>query len=245
MRLSVVIPARNEAASIETTLWALRKVLTESQIDAEIVVVDDGSTDGTGEIVEQVAKIDSRVRLLVNKSRHGYGYAVRRGLDAFLGDAVVISMADGSDDPQDVVFYYQALQERDCAFGTRWSKGGKAVNYPPFKRICNRLANRLIGLLFLTTYSDMTNGFKGFRRCAIEGCKPFHAGHFNFTIELPLKAITRGYSWLVVPTRHCNRTGKKTHLCLGEQAPRYLYTLLTIWLEKLLVRADYYRRDAT
>lgn len=243
MKLSIVIPARNEAASIETTLWALRKTLTESQIDAEIVVVDDGSTDGTGATVEQVAKIDPRVRLLVNKTRHGYGYAVRRGLDAFLGDAVVISMADGSDDPMDVVFYYQALQERDCAFGTRWSKGGKAVNYPLVKRLCNRLANRLIGLLFLTRYNDVTNGFKGFRRTVIEGCRPFHAGHFNFTVELPLKAITRGYSWLVVPTRWRNWTGKKTHLRIGEQAPRYLYTLLTVWLEKLLVRKDYYRRD--
>jgi len=244
LKLSLVIPARNEAPNIEGTLWSLRKTLTESQIDAEIVVVDDGSTDGTGDKVEQVAKIDPRVRLLVNKARHGYGYAVRRGLDAFLGDAVVISMADGSDDPTDVVFYYQALQEYDCAFGTRWSKGGKVVGYPLYKRIVNRLANRIIGLLFLTTYNDTTNGFKGFRRTVIEGCRPFHAGHFNFTIELPLKAITRGFSWMVVPTRWCNRTGKKTSLHLHEQALRYLYTLLTIWLEKLLVRKDYYRRDA-
>ena len=243
MKLSVVIPARNEVASIQTTLWSLRKTLTDAQIDAEIVVVDDGSTDGTGEKVAEIAKIDPRVRLLINRASHGYGFAVRRGLDAFLGDAVVVMMADGTDSPDDVIAYYQVLQTRDCAFGTRWGRGGKVVGYPLFKRLINRLANRLIGLLFLTTYNDTTNGFKGYRRCAVEGCKPFHAGHFNFTVEFPLKAITRGYSWGVVPTRWCNRTGGKTHLRLGEQAPRYLYTLLTIWLEKLLVRRDYYRGD--
>src|SRR3954469_24913219 len=96
MKLSVVIPAHNEVGSIAATVESVDSVLSEAAIDHEIVVVDDSSRDGTGEVLEQLAGANDRVRAVRSPNPKGFGFAVRAGLDAFTGDAVAIVMADGS-----------------------------------------------------------------------------------------------------------------------------------------------------
>jgi dolichol-phosphate mannosyltransferase len=111
------------------------------------------------------------------------------------GDAVVIMMADESDDPRDVVRYWNKLQEGyDCVFGSRFVKGGGVIDYPNFKLLVNRLANFFVKVLFRHGLNDTTNAFKAYRREVIEGIRPILSPHFNITVELPLKAIVRGYS---------------------------------------------------
>jgi dolichol-phosphate mannosyltransferase len=243
MKLSIVIPACNEAENIGPTLDNLRGRLAREGIAYEMVVVDDGSTDATASEVLQRALIDPDVRLIRNIERNGFGRAVSLGLDAFTGDAVVILMADSSDDPEDVVRYYYILRdEADCVFGSRWIKGGEALDYPLLKRVVNRLANTFIRMLFGLSYNDITNAFKGYRRCAIEGCRPLLAPHFNLTVEIPLKAIVRGYSYSVVPISWQNRKSGVSSLKIQEMGSRYLYIVLIVWLEKLLTKGDYRRR---
>jgi len=95
----------------------------------------------------------------------GFGHAVQTGLDEFTGDAVAIVMADLSDSPGDLVRYYHALEEGfDCAFGSRFIRGGKVSEYPRFKLALNRLANLGIRVLFRHGYNDTTNAFKAYRR---------------------------------------------------------------------------------
>ena len=244
MKLSLVIPARNEAGNILPTINGLRDCLDQEGVDFEIVVVDDGSSDSTASIVTEQNRLDPRIRLVQNLGKHGYGYAVRCGLDAFLGDSVIITMADASDSPADVIKYYHILKDHaDCAFGSRWIHGGKVIDYPIVKRMINRMANLFIKLLFHFRYNDITNAFKGYRRCVIDGCKPFLAPHFNLTVEIPLKAIVRGYTYAVVPISWQNRKVGTSSLHIPEMGSRYLYTVLNIWLEKLLVPNDYHRPD--
>lgn len=245
MRLSIVIPARNEAENIAITLDGLRQRLSREGINYEIVVVDDGSSDSTPEKVEQQGVVDSRVRLVRNTGKHGFGYAVRCGLDTFTGDAVVIVMADDSDNPEDVVRYYYVLRnEADCALGSRWIKGGQVQDYPVIKRLINRLANTFVRGLFWLRYNDITNAFKGYRRYVIDGCRPFLSPHFNLTVEIPLKAIVRGYTYRVVPISWQNRKAGKSALHIEEMGSRYLYSVLNIWLEKMLTRGDYRRSES-
>jgi dolichol-phosphate mannosyltransferase len=242
MLLSVVIPARNEEGNIGATIDALRERLRREGIPYEIVVVDDGSTDGTGAEVEARTRADAGVRLVRNEGPNGFGRAVRLGLDAFAGEAVVIMMADGSDDPEDVVRYYAVLRdEAECALGSRFIAGSEVVDYPRFKLLINRLANFLVRLLFRLRYNDTTNAFKGYRREVIQGCAPLISPHFNLTVEIPLKAIVRGYSYKVVPIRWRNRKLGVSSLKLEEQGSRYLYIVLNVWLESLLTRGDYRR----
>lgn len=246
MKLSVVIPARNEAGNVGRTLQAVRERLAREEIDYEIVVVDDGSTDQTAAEVEDHRRIDPRIVLVRNTGDNGFGRAVRLGLETFTGDAVVVMMADGSDDPEDVVTYYWILRdEAECAFGSRFLPGSEVVDYPRFKLLVNRLANLFVRLLFGSGYNDTTNAFKGYRREVIEGCQPLMSPHFNLTVEIPLKAMVRGYTHKVVPIRWRNRKLGTSNLRLEEQGSRYMYIVLNVWLERLLTRDDYARPSGT
>lgn len=246
MKLSVVIPARDEEGSVESTLSTLAAEFRGARIPFEIVVVDDGSTDRTPARVQALAVRCPEVRLLANPGRHGFGMAVRTGLAEITGDAVAVMMADGSDHADDAVACYRKLQEGyDCVFGSRFIHGGKAVDYPLHKLILNRTANWFIEALFGFRYNDTTNAFKCYRRHVIDGIQPLISPHFNLTVEMPLKAIIRGYSYAVVPISWTNRKSGISKLKIREMGSRYLFIILYLWLEKLLARGDYHRRYST
>jgi dolichol-phosphate mannosyltransferase len=242
VKLSVVIPARNEAANIRATIDGIRERLARERIEYEIVVVDDGSGDATAAEVQARAAVDPGVRLVVNNGNHGFGYAVRCGLDAFTGDAVTIMMADGSDSADDLVRYFYVVRDRaECAFGSRFVAGGRVEGYPRVKLVVNRLANFFVRVLFGVRYNDMTNAFKAYRANVIDGCRPFIAPHFNLTVELPLKAVVRGYSYETLPISWRQRKHGTSSLLLQEMGSRYLFIVLYVWLEKMLTRGDYRR----
>jgi len=243
MKLSVVIPARDEEGSIEQTAGEIAAALTAERISFEIVVVDDGSTDNTANRVRQLTERCPGIRLLSNIGRHGFGMAVRVGLAQASGDAIVVMMADGSDSPADLVRYYRKLEEGyDCVFGSRFIPGSKILDYPVHKLAINRLANWFIRALFRLRYNDITNAFKCYRRQAIEGMQPLLSPHFNLTVEMPLKAIVRGYSYAVVPISWTNRRSGISKLKIKEMGSRYLFIVLYVWLEHHLSRGDYLRR---
>ncbi len=245
LKLSVVMPAHNEAESIAPVLRTLCEHLERAAIPYEILVVDDHSSDATASVVENVGQQYPAVRCVRNLNAGGFGFAVRAGLDAFLGDAVAIVMADGSDPPEDVVRCYQELAKGyDCVFGSRFMRESRVIDYPAFKLAINRIANLFIRLLFRIPLNDTTNAFKLYRREAIQGLRPLLSNHFNLTVELPLKAIVRGYSFSVIPIGWRNRTEGVSKLKLQEMGSRYLFIVLYVWLEKHLAKGDYRRRAA-
>lgn len=241
--LSVVIPAHNEEGDIRQTVTALSGILDTEAITHEIIVVNDHSSDRTAAIVKDLMTALPSVRGVENaKYPAGFGFAVRTGLEVFTGDAVCIVMADSSDDPTDVIKYYRKLLEGyDCVFGSRFIKGSKVVKYPWHKLALNRIANTCIRLLFYHGLNDTTNAFKCYRRNVIEGVQPLLSCHFNLTVELPLKAIVRGYSFAVVPVNWYGRTSGVSKLKIKEMGSRYLFIVLYALLEKLLSRGDYQR----
>ena len=243
MKLSVVIPAHNEAELVEATVRSLAASLDSERIDYEILIINDHSTDGTESVLTRLQAELRNVRYLNNPNTGGFGLAVRHGLENFKGEAVAIYMADASDRPEDLIAFYRTMMERDveCVFGSRFVEGGRLVDYPALKLVLNRLANQGIRLLFNFGYNDVTNAFKLYHRRVIEGVQPVLSHHFNLTVELPLKAIIRGYTYAVVPNHWINRKAGQSKLKIQEMGSRYLFIVLYCALEKWLSRGDYRR----
>jgi dolichol-phosphate mannosyltransferase len=242
MKLSVVIPAHDEAETVGTTVEGVARTLGGEDVDYEILVVDDSSGDGTSAVVTRLADSNPRIRCIRSQYPPGFGFAVRAGLDEFTGDAVAIYMADASDDPGDLLLYNSLLKDGyDCAFGSRFIPGARVENYPAAKLLLNRLVNWGIRLLFQHGYNDTTNAFKAYKREVIEELQPLLSNHFNLTVELPLKAITRGYSYATVPISWTNRRTGQSKLRLDEMGSRYLFIILYVFLEHHLSRGDYRR----
>jgi dolichol-phosphate mannosyltransferase len=247
MKLSIVIPAYNEEGCIAATVRDLFSRLSDEGIEHEIIVVDDGSTDSTELILQKLALEIPSLRLQANRLRSGLGVAVRNGLESISGDAVAIFMADGSDSSKDLVRFYRTMREQrvDCVFGTRFSKESSLIDYPLPKLILNRLANTFIRILFGLRYNDVTNAFKLYRKEVIQGLKPLLSHHFNLTVELPLKAIVRGYRYSVIPNSWTNRKHGVSKLKIKEMGSRYMFIILYCFIEKWLSRGDYHRDART
>src|SRR5207248_2586287 len=173
--------------------------LERAGIDHEILVIDDASGDGTGDVVRAIAKRNPNVRCERSRLPPGFGHAVRAGLELYSGDAVAIMMADMADSPKDLVQH---------------------------------------------GYNDTTNAFKAYRRYVLDQIQPLLSNHFNLTVEMPLKAVVRGYSYAVVPVTWTNRQHGASKLRLQEMGSRYAFIVLYVWLEHHLSRGDYRRRDA-
>ncbi len=245
MRLSVVIPAHNEEGSIIESITSLYESLDAAGVDHEIVVINDNSHDETENILKSLQdKIATLVYYNNAADQPGFGNAIRVGLSRFKGDCVAIMMADLSDSPEDLVAFYRKLGEGyDCVFGDRWGKDGRVINYPATKKFLNRLANNVVKIMFGLKYGDCTNAFKLYKRETLDGLKPFLSPHFNLTLELPLKAIVRGYSYAVVPNSWENRKTGVSKLKINEMGSRYFFILLYCLIEKYFSRGDFKKKE--
>ena len=240
---SVVIPAHNEEGGIAATCEAIAaRFAREGIADYEICVVNDNSRDRTEAILQDLSARLPAVRYVNNAPPNGFGFAIRKGLEAFAGECACVVMGDLSDSPDDILAYYREMKAgAECVFGSRFIKGSRVVDYPAHKLWLNRLANAFIKFLFRLDYNDVTNAFKCYRREVIAGIQPLLSAHFNLTVEMPLKAIVRGYSYKILPISWTNRTSGESKLKIKEMGSRYLFIVLYVWLERALARGDYRR----
>ena len=244
MKLSIVIPAYNEEESISETIDQIEEAFSKVSIEHEIFIVNDNSKDGTLKVLEKLAQKYPSLKYETNLGPNGFGYAVRYGLERYSGDCVAVMMADLSDSPYDLIRYYTTMVEGnyDCVFGSRFIKGGKVIDYPWVKKIINRIANFIIRMVMRIKYNDTTNAFKLYKREVINGIKPILSQHFNLTIELPLKAIIRGYTYTVVPNSWTNRKYGESKLKIKEMGSRYFFILVYCFVEKYFSRGDFKRK---
>jgi dolichol-phosphate mannosyltransferase len=242
--LSVLIPAHNEEGHLGDTIRGIIGALSEAGINHEILVVNDNSRDDTDLVLSKLCAEFTQVRYVSNMPPNRFGFAVRRGLAEFRGDAVAVFMADCSDDPADLVRFYRKFQQGyDCVFGSRFMRGGSTIDYPLHKLILNRIGNLLIQILFLLRYNDVTNAFKLYSRNSIAGIQPLLSSEFNLTVEMPLKCIVRGYRYAVVPNSWRNRKQGISKFKIREMGSRYLFVIFYCLLEKMLSGADHQVAD--
>ena len=239
LTLSVIIPAYNEEKNLSRTVKDLTIIFQKEQVPYEIILVNDNSSDTTPEIIKGLMDNNSNIKTINRKPPGGFGRAIRSGMELVSGEAVVICMADSSDDPLDVIKYYNKLEEGyDCVFGSRFIKGSSVENYPVAKLLVNRIVNKIIQWIFWCKFNDLTNAFKAYRTEVIRSCGPYRACHFNMTLELSLSALARKYSICQVPINWYGRTWGSSNLSLKKMGRRYLVTLIKIYAEKMLISDD-------
>lgn len=239
MKLSIVIPVHNEENCIAQTISDVIKELEKEKIKYEIIAVNDNSSDSTREIIVNLMGTYPNIKLVNRQQPCGFGRAVKEGLSYASGDVIGIVMGDLSDDPRDVVKCFRKIEEGyDCVFGSRFMKGSLVKDYPPIKLLINRIANTFVKILFFTHVNDITNAFKFYRREVIEAIQPIQALYFNITVEIPLKAIVRGFSFAQIPINWYGRKSGVSKLGIRQMSRKYLFTVLYVWLEKILLKDE-------
>jgi dolichol-phosphate mannosyltransferase len=237
--LSVCIPAYNEEKNIDRTIDVISKTLSEADVPYEFVIANDNSKDGTENVIRSKMDLGIPIRLINRVPPGGYGRAVRSCLDHMTGEIVVIVMADLSDDPKDIVRYYNKMLEGyDAVFGSRFMPGSTLKDYPFVKLVANRIGNKLIQLMFRTEHNDLTNAFKAFRADAIRSLMPFYSSHFNLTIEISLGMLIRGFKIGKLPIAWYGRTWGRANFKIRELGRRYFATLLKVYAEWIFIHDD-------
>jgi glycosyltransferase involved in cell wall biosynthesis len=201
-RYTIVIPAYNETARIERALASVSGCIRERGWDAEVLVVDDGSTDNTAALVQAWARQHPEVRLIRNGSNRGKGYSVRSGVLRAAGEIVMFTDADLSSPIGEAERLFAAIAEgADVAIGSRWLTGKRIVHKQPlYRRVFGRCFNALTRTIMRLPFADTQCGFKAFRREAahvVFGLQRIE--RWGFDPEILFIAIQRGLRVAEVP----------------------------------------------
>src|SRR4051794_21685830 len=200
----LILPTYNEAENLERIVRAALPRLAEAAPEHRVLVVDDGSPDGTGEIADRLAAELATVEVLHRRSKEGLGRAYLAGFEHALsrGAALVIEMdADFSHDPADLPRLVRAAARADLVLGSRYVPGGGVENWGLFRRALSRGGSLYARALLGVPVHDLTGGFKCFRRSALEGIdyRETHADGYGFQIELTYRAYKQGYKVEEIP----------------------------------------------
>lgn len=205
-RTLVIIPTYDEAVNIELIIDRVRA----SVPDADVLVVDDDSPDGTGELAEKVARSDSQVHVVHHGKKAGLGPAYLAGFEWGLqrGYDVVVEMdADGSHLPEQLPRLLDVLPRADLVLGARWVDGGRVVNWPLRRKLLSRGGNLYTRALLGLPMHDVTGGFRAFRRSTLEGISldSVASAGYCFQVDLARRTFEAGYRVIEVPITFVER----------------------------------------
>ena len=232
--LSIIIPLRNEIENLDSIKESFSKHLEE--IRYEVLFINDFSTDGTLQKANKIAEENINFKVFDNKKR-GLGGAINLGIEKCNGEYTCITMADLSDDFEDLKNYYYKINKEnlDAVFGSRFMKNTKVLDYPLKKLVLNRIFNFFVQVLFFNKYNDYTNAFKIYNTKVIKNMLPFVSESFNIFLEIPLKIISRKYSYKIIPINWYGRKIGKAKFNIKELRSKYLFTLIYCFIEKVLL----------
>ena len=235
MKVSIIIPVRNEESTIEKIVDQLENNL--QAYPYEIIFINDFSTDNTVEKVNKIIEKKNQINIFQN-TKKGLGGAITTGINKSSGEAICIMMSDLSDSIDDFKKYYSILKDEDidAVFGSRFINGSKITDYPKKKLVLNRIFNLITKLLFLSDYNDFTNAFKIYKKSTLLKLYPLVSENFNIFLELPLKIECRNFKYEIIPINWDGRKIGKSKFNLKELGSKYIFTMLYCLLEKILLK---------
>jgi len=225
MRVSFIVPAHNEAATIDEVLERVAAL----PLDKQVIVVDDGSTDGTGEIAERRAA-RKEIQLLRQPNR-GKGAAIRAAIPYVTGEIAVIQDADMEYDPADVPALIEPIEKgvADVVFGSRLSRGKPQRAYLFWHLVGNRFLSLLTNILFNTTLSDMETGYKAFRADVLRSLD-LRSDGFAIEPEMTAKVCKRKLRIYELPISYYGRTYAEGKEITWRDGFKAIWVLLSVRL---------------
>ena len=219
-RVVVIIPTYNERDNLRPITARVRSAVP----GAGVLVVDDNSPDGTGQVADELAAADDQIQVLHRSAKAGLGAAYIAGFGWALDhgyDAMVEMDADGSHQPEELPRLLGALDDADVVIGSRWVPGGKVTNWPKRREILSRGANTYTRLLLGIPLHDATAGFRVYRATTLRkiGIDNVESQGYCFQIDLSLRAIQAGLKVVEVPITFVDRTrgaSKMSHAVVRE-----------------------------
>ena len=235
MSLSIIIPVYNESRNLEKTVNNLRKIKKNIK-KFNLIFIDDFSTDNTLNILVKLSKKYSFIKIHKNKKK-GLGSAIEEGIKRSNFNYVAVFMADSSDSINDLNRYYKTISTKkyDAILGSRFIKDSKIKDYPFFKYFLNRIFNNFVKLIFFSDYNDFTNAFKIYKKSVLRELLPIVSENFNVFLEIPLKIISRKYTYKIIPISWQNRKVGKSNFKIKELSSMYIFTLIYCVIEKILL----------
>ena len=221
MKSLVIVPTYNERANVQ----ALIPQILSLRLDVEVLIVDDNSPDGTGQVVADMAAKDNRVHLLGRKAKLGLGSAYVEGFKYALSrpeiEYVFEMDADFSHDPASIPNFLEAIKDYDLVLGSRYLRGVRVVNWPLSRLILSYSANLYTRIVTGLPVHDATGGFKCFRRRALESVDldGVHSDGYSFQIEMSFKCWKKGFRIKEIPITFVDRrvgTSKMSHKIIWE-----------------------------
>lgn len=218
MRSCLVLPTYNEAENLERVVAAIRGLGR----DIELIVVDDGSPDGTGAIADALAQGRSDTAVLHRSGTPRYGQALAAGMRSAMArgvEAVLTMDCDFSHDPAVIPLLLEALAQADLVIGSRYVEGGELHGWPRHRRLLSKSANAFVRMLFRLPARDCTSGFRAYRRAALEPIPwdELHSQGYSCLVELLYWAVHRsGARVRELPIRFCERRAGKSKMGLRE-----------------------------
>jgi dolichol-phosphate mannosyltransferase len=202
----VIVPTYNEAENVEPIVGRIRAAVPE----AHVLVADDNSPDGTGELADKLAARDDQVHVLHRKGKEGLGAAYIAGFHWGLGNGYGVLVehdADGSHQPEQLHRLLEALRDADLVLGSRYVKGGEVRNWPKSREILSRGGNIYTRLALGIPLQDATGGYRAFRRETLEGIglDQVASAGYCFQVDLAWRAIKSGFRVVEVPITFVER----------------------------------------
>ena len=204
MTLSIIVPCFNERAAIADTIEVLSKVLDKSETD-EIIVVDDGSTDGSFEIARDLKAHHPKLNVLRHESNRGYGAALKTGIRRAQGELIAITDADGTYPNVRLPDLVNEITDADMVVGART---GENVNYSPIRRIPKFFLQHYCRWITNQPIPDINSGLRVFKKSVIDRFLHLLPDTFSFTTTITLAMMTNNYAVRFVPIDYSQRTGK-------------------------------------
>jgi dolichol-phosphate mannosyltransferase len=216
--VSVIVPTYNEIENLPVLIERIEKVFVEEGIIGEVVIIDDNSPDGTGQLAERLKEKYKFLRVIHRPSKLGLGSAYKEGFRVARGKLLFTMDADLSHDPAHIPQFIQRSEHADVVVGSRYVKGGDIIGWSPYRRLVSKIANFLAGIVVGRDVNDVTSGYRAYRREVLEKVplEEVQSSGYAFQLEIIHEIRKKGFKIDSVPIVFTDRRKGRSKLGMRE-----------------------------